>query len=235
MRDLFMTGAQQDEVWPLVRDFHYSRKMPSAVTHCFAWREAGGLFGDYGDPLAAAIYGQPTNRNWPQDAIELLRLVRSDKVERPISQFLAWTLRWLRSNTDCQFALSYADTAEGHHGGIYQATGWVFVGSRTEACPAFLLPDGSKKHSRQVNRELGSRSIDYVRMVKPDWLPVKGEAKNLYIWPLRKKLKPILRDRSLTVQPYPKIAARPADELATCQREEGATPSGRSNRREAAE
>lgn len=226
---MFMTGAEAHEVLPLVKDFHYSKKMPSAITHCFAWREAGGLFGDYGKPVAAAIYGQPTNRNWPQDAIELLRLVRSDELNRPISEFLAWSLRWLRSNCSYQFALSYADTAEGHHGGVYQATGWVFVGSRVEACPAFLLPDGTKKHSRQVNRELGSRSIEFVKKMRPDWEPVKGEPKNLYIWPLRKKLKPILRERGFSVQPYPKIAARPEDERASSPCEEGATPSGRSS------
>ena len=225
---LFMTGAEQAEVWPLVRDFHYSKKMPSAVTHCFTWRKAGGLFGDFGEPVAAAIYGQPTNRNWPQDALELLRLVRRDDLDRPISEFLAWSLRWLRSNTNAQFCLSYADTAEGHHGGIYQATGWHFVGSRTEACPAFLLPDGTKKHSRQVGRELGSRSVSFVREVRPDWQPIEGQPKNLYIRPLRKKLKPILRERGFSLLPYPKIAARPADERASSPCEEGATPSGRS-------
>lgn len=225
---LHMTGATPDEVWQLVRDFHYSRKMPSAIRHCFAWREPGGLFGDTGQPIAAAIFGNPVNRNWPQDALELQRLVRRDDADVSLSQFLSWCLRWLRANENAPFCLSYADTGEGHHGGIYQATGWRFVGSRTEACPAFLLPDGSKKHSRQVNRELGSRSLAFVAEKRPDWVPLRGEPKNLYIFPLRQKLKPLFRRFGWQELPYPKNATRPEDELITSQCEAGATPAGRS-------
>lgn len=218
MTNLFMTGAETYEVWPLVKAHHYSKKLPSAITHCFAWRESGGLFGDNGSPLAAAIYGQPTNRNWPQDAIELLRLVRHPSLSRPISEFVAWTLRWLRENQPYPFCLSYADTAQGHHGGIYQATGWLYIDARTEACPAFRLPDGSLKHSRQVNRELGTRSIPKVAELKPGWEPIKGEPKHLYVYPLRKRQSALLRRFGWTVKQYPKPnAVRPADEqVPTC-------------------
>lgn len=209
-----MTGATQDECWPLVRDFHYSHRMPSAVLHCFAWRKEGGLFGDTGEPQAIAMYGQPVNRNWPQDALELQRLVRRDEFDRPLSMFISWSLRWLRANTNVPFVLSYADTSEGHHGGIYQATGWRFVGTRTEACPAFLMPDGTKKHSRQVNRELGSRSIDFVKSKRPEWKPIRGEPKHLYVFPLRQRLNAVLRRFDWQDQPYPKDNATcPVDEL----------------------
>lgn len=229
MTELHMTGATPDEVWPLVRDFHYSRKMPSAIRHCFAWREPGGLFGDSGEPIAAAIFGNPVNRNWPQDALELQRLVRVNDCSIKLSTFLAWCMRWIRANTNTPFCLSYADTAENHHGGIYQASGWRFVGARTESCPAFLLPDGTKKHSRQVNRELGSRSISFVAAKKPDWVPVSGKPKNLYVFPLRKRLKPLFEKFGWQDLPYPKLAARPEDEQGTILCESGATPEGRSN------
>jgi hypothetical protein len=207
-----MTGAALDEVWPLIRDHHYSKKMPSAVQHAFAWRLDGGLFGDYGECVAAALYGIPVNRNWPSDALELQRLVRKPDCTQPLSQFLAWTLRWLRSHSDAPFVISYADSAENHHGGIYQATGWTYVAERTEAVPAFLLPDGTKKHSRQVNRELGSRSVAWVAERRPDWVPVKGQPKFLYVRPLRQNLNGVLRRYGWTPLPYPKPNAdRPVD------------------------
>lgn len=231
MTGLVMTGATADEVWPLVRDYHYSRKMPSAVRHCFALRESGGLFGDTGQPVAAAIFGNPCNRNWNQAAVELLRLVRRDDCKSSLSELVNWSLRWLRANTTTPFALSYADSAEGHHGGIYQASNWIYVDERTEACPAFLLPDGTKKHSRQVNRELGSRSIEYVARLRPDWLPVEGKPKHLYIFPLRQKWATIARKHGWQAKPYPKpdFAARLLDEHGSPVSELGANPRGRSN------
>ena len=204
MDDLFMTGASQDEVWPLVRDFHYSKRMPSAIQHCFAWRGSGGLFGDFGEPQAAVIYGNPVNRNWPSDALELQRLVRRDDFTMPLSQLVGWSLRWLRQHTNVPFVLSYAGTEQEHHGGIYQATNFIFVDTRTEACPAFLLPNGIRKHSRQVNRELGSRSIAYVAKMRPDWIPISGQPKYLYIKPLRQRLTPLLRRFGWEQLPYPK-------------------------------
>lgn len=204
MNNYVMTGATADELWPLVRDFHYSRKMPSAIRHCFAVREPGGLFGDTGNPIAGVIYGNPCNRNWDQIAVELLRLVRRDDAQITLSQALGWSLRWLKANAGTPFALSYADSAEGHHGGIYQATNWRYIGQRTEACPAFLLPDGTKKHSRQVNRELGSRSIEFVAQARPEWLPLKGEPKHLYIYPLRTKWKKLQEQYGWQELPYPK-------------------------------
>lgn len=232
MTDLVMTGATADELWPLVRDFHYSKRMPSAIRHCFAWREAGGLFGDTGSPVAGTIYGNPCNRNWNQEAVELLRLVRRDEAGISLSEMLNWSLRWLRANTTTPFVISYADTAEGHHGGVYQAANWVYIGSRTEACPAFELPDGSKKHSRQVNRELGSRSIEVVARLRPEWKPVKGEPKHLYIFPLRQKWRTISRKYGWEAKPYPKpdndYAARLLDNSGTTGNKPGANPGGRS-------
>ena len=121
MTELVMTGASADEVWPLVRDFHYSARMPAAIQHCFAIRKPGGLFGDTGEVVAAAIFGLPANTSWPKDALELQRLVRRSDFNGRLSSLVTFGLRWLRANTGTPFALSYADTAEGHHGGIYQA------------------------------------------------------------------------------------------------------------------
>jgi len=190
-----MTGATQDEIWPLVRDFHYSHKMPSAVRHSFAWREDGGLFGDTGEPLAGILYGNPVNRDMPQDALELQRLVRRDDFNKPLSEFICWTLRWLRKNTNTPFVLSYADEGQNHHGGIYQASGFIYIGHRQASNypNSYLLPTGEVKHGRQVGREIGSNAPTYVAQKRPDWEPIPGSNKHIYVKPLRQKIKPVLR------------------------------------------
>ena len=207
MRDLVMTGATADECWPLVRDFHYSKRNAGLIRHAFAWREVGGLFGETGDLLAAVTYSQPVNRNFPHASRELSRLVRRDDFDKKLSELISYSLRWLRANTETPFVLSYADTTQGHHGGIYQACGFVYVGATDARFIGFIAPDGSFVHGRICNGRFGTQSIPAIKKIKPDWVPVYGEPKHLYIFPLRQKWATIARNRKWQSLPYPKPSA----------------------------
>lgn len=227
---LVMTGASPDELWPLVRDYHYSRRMAGLVRHAFAWREPGGMFGDTGEPLAGVIYSQPVNRNFPSDSAELSRLIRRDDFNGSLSSLVTWSLRWLRANTETPFVLSYADSTQGHHGGIYQACGFVYVGPTARAHIGFDCPDGSFVHGRTCNSRFGTMSVKAIARLKPDWTPAYGEAKHLYIFPLRQKWATIARQRKWKSLPFPKpaYAARLLDEHGSPVSELGANPRGRS-------
>jgi hypothetical protein len=202
--DLVMTGASADELWPLVRDYHYSRRMAGLVRHAFAWREPGGLFGETGEPLAGVIYSQPVNRNFPPEAAELSRLIRRNDFDGKLSQLVSWSLRWLRANTSTPFVLSYADTTQGHHGGIYQACSFVYIGATDSNHIGFNAPDGSFVHGRNCNSRFGTRSVAAIAQIKPDWEPVYGEPKHLYIFPLRQRWNKIAKTRGWESLPYPK-------------------------------
>lgn len=204
MSDLVMTGATADEVWPLVRDFHYSKRNAGLIHHAFAWREPGGLFGETGEPLAAISYSQPVSRNHPQTALELSRLVRKEGFTKPLSQFVAWSLRWLRANTETPFVLSYADSTQGHHGGIYQACNFHYVGETTAGHIGYNCPDGTFVHRRNCNTRFGVGGAEEMARIKPDWEPVFGMPKHLYIFPLRKKWKALVVDHGFVAQPFPK-------------------------------
>jgi hypothetical protein len=226
-----MTGAAAEELWPLVRDYHYSRRMAGLIRHAFAWRKPGGLFGETGEPLAGVIFSQPVNRNFPEQAAELSRLVRREDFTGKLSELVAWSLRWLRANTTTPFVLSYADSTQGHHGGIYQACGFVYIGATQPGHIGFNCPDGTFVHGRNCNTRFGTRSVNAIAKLKPDWSPVYGEPKHLYIFPLRQKWPTIARRHGWEVKPYPKpdYAARPLDAPGTTGIEAGATPAGRSN------
>jgi hypothetical protein len=228
-----MTGATADELWPLVRDFHYSRRMAGLVQHAFAWRERGGLFGETGAPLAGVIFSQPVNRNFPKDAVELSRLIRRDDFDEKLSELVSFSLRWLRANTAKVFCISYADTTQGHHGGIYQACGFQYIGATSPGHIGFNCPDGSFVHGRICNSRFGTRSVQAIAKIKPDWTPVYGQPKHLYIFPLRQKWPTIARRYGWEAKPYPKPhAARPLDAPGTTGIEAGATPAGRSKHTE---
>ena len=214
LNDLVMTGATADELWPLVRDCHYSKRMSGLVRHAFAWRESGGMFGDTGKSVAGITYFQPVNRNFCKESLELSRLVRADGFSAQISEFVSWSLRWLKANSCAPFVLSYADTTQGHHGGIYQATGFNYIGATSPGHIGFKAPDGSFVHGRICNSRFGTRSVAAIEKIKPAWVPVYGEAKHLYIFPLRQKWPSISRANGWTALPYPKpkFAACPLDE-----------------------
>ena len=201
------TGASSEELWPLVRDFHYSRRMAGLVRHAFAWRECGGLFGETGTPLAGVIYSQPVNRNFNKNCAELSRLVRRDDFTGKLSGLVTQSLRWIRANTETPFVISYADTTQGHHGGIYQACGFIYVGERHSGHIGFNCPDGSFVHGRICNSRFGTRSVSKITEIRPDWIPVFGEPKHLYIFPLRQKWKTIARKYGWESNPFPKPSA----------------------------
>lgn len=232
---LIMSGATPDEVWPLVRDYHYAGTMPSAGTaqYTFAWRRPGGLFGDAGEPVAAAIYSVPVNRNWPLDALELQRLVRHPALERHLSEFVSWTLRWLRANTSAPFVLSYADSGQGHHGGIYQATGFRYV-RLSRGDRSFIDSNGKRVHGKSIFDRYGTRSVGAVLAKHADWQVVRDGDKHLYVKPLRQRESALMRRFGWKALPYPKPANRPEDERATRASEAGATPAVRSSCAEAA-
>jgi len=200
----FMTSAEPDEIWPLVRDFHYRRRMPAIVHHAFAWRSPGGLWGDFGDPLAAVIYSQPVSRNFPPNSMELSRLVRRDDFAEQLSQLVSWSLRWLRGHTAAPFVLSYADTTHGHHGGVYQACGFVYVGQSSGGHIGYEESNGSFVHGRICNKRFNTRSVAAMAQIKPNWAPIYGGPKHLYIFPLRQRLKSLLSQQGWRSLPYPK-------------------------------
>lgn len=235
MSGLVITGASAEELWPLVRDYHYSRRMAGLVRHAFAWRAPGGLFGETGEPFAGVVYSQPVNRNFPPESAELSRLIRRDDFTGKLSELVTWTLRWLRANTTTPFVLSYADTTQGHHGGIYQACGFVYVGATSPGHIGFDCPDGTFVHGRICNSRFGTRSVEAVARIKPDWSPVYGEPKHLYIFPLRQKWATIARRHGWEAKPYPKpSAARLLDEGVPTPASEARTLGAAPIQREAA-
>ncbi len=238
MTDLVMTGATADELWPLVRDYHYSRRMPSAVIYGFAARHYGGLFGDTGEPQAGVIYGQPVSRRFNIEALELSRLVRKPGCGLILSEFVAWSLRWLRANTTRPFVLSYADSGEMHHGGIYQSLGFKYLGERGipfNNLAGFKTPQGAFVHSRTASARHGTFNRQTLCELNPTWEPVEAEPKHLYIFPLRQKWPTIARRHGWQSLPYPKPnAACPLDAPVPPGESGARPPEAAPNHREAA-
>lgn len=108
-----------------------------------------------------------------------------------------------------EWVYSYSDTAQGHHGGIYQALGAIFVGTDAKQWVNFEL-DGKRVAKRLVSGKFGHTRWPEVqiaameaghRLERVEWMP-----KLTYILPIggpasRRQIRQILLERSL---PYPK-------------------------------
>lgn len=189
--------------------FHYSKRWPSNVQQVMTAHEAGGLFGNRGRAVAAVVYSIPPTR-WSEPVWELSRLVRREDVACELSAIVAASVRRLKKMPTPGLLVSYADPAQKHHGGIYQASGWSFHGQRAADIDGFII-DGSFVPARTSNHRFGTSNPRKLRDMGIDAEPQWNEGKYLY-W---KAITPYGATKAqrigLQSLPYPKpdLAASP--------------------------
>lgn len=188
----------------MVEEFHYAHRVPSIVA-------AVGMYVDdvlagvcaYGNiPIgnAAGICGEP----YGPRVLELTRLFIHDWAGRNSESWLiAQSFRWLADRWP-QFSvlLSYADTAYGHLGRIYQATNWLYTGESVHT--AYLDPDGAVIHSRCTNDTRPERKLSRVR--QNSLQPFSQQPKHRYVQFLgdRRQKRALRAALRWPVLPYPK-------------------------------
>jgi hypothetical protein len=201
-----LTGANQSEIWPLVRSFHYSRRMPSNIQHCYAVRSEGGLFGHTGEVLAGIIFSIPPTR-WSEDVLELSRLVRREDFSGSLSQLISFACNHLRKRGH-HLLVSFADRTQSHHGGIYQASGWNYDGCRERRMDGLII-NGTFKPGRSCNSAWGTQSPDRLKAILPnaEIIPHFDDGKHLYWRALTVAGKTRAKRLELKSLPYPKPSA----------------------------
>jgi hypothetical protein len=130
-----------------IRQNHYTGSVPSGKSFYFAFEDA------------VVVYAIPANRNlshWllgkPNAVLELARLVAPDG-HRPnlLTEAISASVRWLREREPtCEAIISYADSAAGHHDGVYRAASWV---------PLATLPNKQSFRNTRTGRIVGRRSF----------------------------------------------------------------------------
>jgi hypothetical protein len=227
-KTLHFAAGLVDEAGELVKRHHYSRRIPSNVQAVGTWHDAGGLFGDRGDAVAACFFAIPPTR-WSESVLELARLVRRPDCTAPLSQLVSLTTDHLRRKKLVDLVVSFADWKQGHHGGIYQAAGWSYAGQRSPASDGVIV-DGTFVPGRSANSRWGTRSPEKLRQILGADHVVEVSmdiGKHLY-WRALNRFGKIKAERLGLVQcPYPKPnATSPEDAPETIGCETGATPVG---------
>ena len=180
-----------------VENWHYSRTMPTnKLVKVGAWE--GGkfigvvIFGPGATPTLCMTYDLTQ-----QQCCELVRVaLRKDHVT-PVSRIVAISIRFLKkSNPGLRLIVSFADMNRGHHGGIYQAGNWVYVGTGGPKQVPYL--NGQQIHERTLSLLVKSGKV---RRSDCDWRPVLPKHK--YLMPLDERMRAQIAPLS---KPFPKRA-----------------------------
>jgi len=196
-----------------VEHWHYSRTMPVNKTVRIGVWERGEfigcvLFSEGNTPNLGKAYGVTQF-----DVCELVR-VALRRHESPVSRIVAIAIRLLREACPgLRLIVSFADPAHGHHGGIYQAGGWIFNGDSPDATQ--WLHKGEWKHNRTMTSGWGEKRV----LADLSSLPRRTTpGKHRYLFPLdeamRQQIAPLAR-------PYPKRAPEASQDVPANQAGEG--------------
>lgn len=194
--------------------WHYSKTIPkSKLVKIGVWENekyVGVLIFSYGATAELVTpYGLKMN-----EGCELTRVALTRHIT-PVSRIMSIALRFLKnSNPGLKIVVSFADANEGHHGGIYQATNWIYTG-KTVGCWFFRDKRGKIWHPRNVSENLSLSG----KCVKPsDCEKVWKDGKHRYLMPLDKEIAERIKKLA---KPYPKRVQSVASDTAPIQGEEG--------------
>jgi len=230
MTDLRVDWCSHEAAKYAIMHWHYSKTMPVGKLAKFGVWESGSYIG-------AIVFGYSNNQHqgaaWGLtqfEACELLRVALT-RHQSQVSQIVALALRFLcKQSPGLRLVLSYADPAHNHHGGIYQALNWTYIGTGGSTNAFRLIESGKLVHSRNVSPtgskvNFGTSSRCYMphEVESVDLLP-----KHKYLYPLDRAMR---RQITPLAKPYPKRICGPSVESDTAGvqlAEAGAPPAGRS-------
>jgi hypothetical protein len=207
-----------------VETWHYSKRLPVFKKVRIGCWEDGKFIG-------AVLFGQGATPEFGKrfglsrlQVCELTRVALGSH-ETPTSRIIRLALKMLKNHCpNLRIVISFADSEQGHYGGIYQAGNWVYAGQ-------------SVTHGYFVNRKLehpktlhsrygkGGQSIPWLRgHIDPQAERRIAAVKHRYLMPLdcemRAQIEPLR-------QPYPKrVRSVDSDTSVNHAEEGGAIPTG---------
>ncbi|MGY5342471.1 Mom family adenine methylcarbamoylation protein [Paenibacillus glucanolyticus] len=161
-------------------------------------------------PVYRCCYFQPRGNSeyrfsiWltQRECCELTRVALT-KHHSFVSEILAKAIRFLKEQSpNVELIVSYADVKQNHHGGIYQATNWIYKG-KTDGEHYFIIR-GKKTHPKSIHSKYGtgSQRIEWIRNnLDANAELYRTEGKHKYLMPLNKKMRCMIMPLH---KPYPK-------------------------------
>jgi hypothetical protein len=145
------------------------------------------------------------------EVCELTRIALASHLT-PVSKILSFALKTLiGKEKGLRLIVSFADPEQNHHGGIYQATNWIYTG-QSEDYDKFRDRTGRVWHPRQVSATGYKKQYGEYRRVPiiNQCERVRVVGKHRYLYPLDRAMH---RQIAPLAKPYPKRLARGLGEI----------------------
>lgn len=203
MTELLVAKCSRKAAQYAVTRWHYSQVLPAGKLVTYgAWENSQYIgcviFSRGATHHLAAQWGYSTT-----EAVELTRVALSTHVS-PVSQIVAAALRMLKqSNPGLQLVVSFADPAQDHHGGIYQAGNWLYTGQSATSTEFVVF--GTQYHARSIHAKGWKQTAAWLQHnIDPNARTVKVEGKHRYLMPLSRHAR---RRMIKHARPYPRATA----------------------------
>lgn len=220
--DLRIDWATHEAAKYACEHWHYSKSVPvPPLVKIGAWED--GKF------IGVVIFSRGASSNLlkpyglqQDEGCELTRIALT-KHNSPVSRIVRLAALFLKKSSPClRLIVSFADPHHGHHGGVYQAGNWVYVGDTSPSQEYWH--NGKRLHSRQVSEKGWNVQQGNIRKTaKPSECEiVKTPGKHRYLMPL----DAAMRSRILPLsKPYPKrVQGDTKDTPGNLSGEGGSTP-----------
>jgi hypothetical protein len=192
-------------------NWHYSKCLPvGKLVKVGAWEN--NKF------IGVVLFARGANHNMSKpydlgqdECVELARIALN-KHSTPVSKIMMLAVNFLKkSNSGIKLIVSYADLDMGHHGGIYQATNWIYEGLFNKNARQGFLINGKVRHNKSVHSLGVKQNIEAVRnLLDKNAVEVFTNGKHKYLFPLDDEIKNKVKHLS---KPYPKRVTKAPSEF----------------------
>lgn len=184
-----------------VETWHYSHRLPMGrLVNFGAWEDGRYvgvvMFARGASPGLGNAYGLTQ-----MQLCELARVALRDHTE-PVSRIVSAAVDQLkRTSPGLRLVVSFADPYQGHHGGIYQAMNWLYLGT-SNPTQMWRAPSGELLHTRTVAASGFVKQFGKMTKVerRDSCERVEVPGKHRYVLPLDKAMRRKLLPLAL---PYP--------------------------------
>lgn len=175
-------------------NWHYSGNMPAGSQNKIGVWENGKFIG-------VLLFGRPAfpsiGKSYQLTQYEIIELVRIALFKHitPVSKILSISVKMIKKhNPKLKMIVSFADQNQGHHGGIYQGSNWIYVGEGGATIQYKL--NGKDIHQRNLVHLYGQGFRKHPSV--QSYIPLR---KHKYLMPLTEEIKKMVQP---LVKPYPK-------------------------------
>lgn len=126
------------------------------------------------------------------EGLELTRIALQRGHQTPVTKIMAICMKLIRKHwPGIKLIVSFADTEQGHHGGIYQGANFIYTGLSIAADEYVVA--GKRYHGRSYRSRFGTGA--------KVGQCIKGSRKHRYVYPFTDALRAFCMTQS---KPYPK-------------------------------